>query len=196
LDEDGATIAAFATQAMSELRGLSKPSSSQAADLRLLETFITANRRYGLALQQYHTQASRSAQVQTTAATAAAADRVAESSVPSAANLPSPAVFAISSPSPRKRHHNFRIPSGLTACDQNVSVNSVTSCPFASNVFKGYARDYRIAGKQADVQVEAFSPVTGRSYSMDCFLAERQVVACTGGKKAFVTFPFSAVVNY
>jgi hypothetical protein len=195
LDEDGATIAAFASQAMSELRGLGKLSSSQAADLRLLERFITANRAYGLALQQYHTQGSRSAQIQTTAATAAAADRVAASSVASAASLPSPAVFAISSPSSHHGHQSFVIPSGLKACGRGISVNAVTTCPFAANVFKGYVRDYRIAGKQTDVQVEAFSPITSRAYSMDCFFAGRQVVACTGGKKAFVTFPFTAVVS-
>ena len=37
-------------------------------------------------------------------------------------------------------------PSGLTACDQNISVNSATSCAFADNVFYGYAQDVQQAG--------------------------------------------------
>ncbi len=85
---------------------------------------------------------------------------------------------------------------GLIPCDQNISVDSVTSCPFADNVFRAYVRSYRFNGKQANIQVEAFSPVTHRPYSMDCFLTGRQTVDCTGGRKAFVTFPFRAAANY
>jgi hypothetical protein len=196
LDGDGATIVAYASEAMSQLRSLSTLSPTQTADLGLLERFVAANRRYGAELQRYAAQASSSAQLKATAATAAAADRVARSALPKATRLPALVVFTMTSLSRRQPHTTIPPASSLTPCDQNISVNSVTSCPFAQSVFRGYVRSYRAGGKQSDVQVEAFSPVTHRRYSMDCFITGEQAVDCTGGRKAFVTFPFSAVVGY
>ncbi len=87
-------------------------------------------------------------------------------------------------------------PSGaLTACDQNISAGPGTSCPFAENVFKAYASDYRANGEQTSVQVQASSPVTGTQYQMTC-VTDGATVGCTGGNNAYVTYPFHAVVVY
>lgn len=86
-------------------------------------------------------------------------------------------------------------PSDLRACDQNISANSVTSCPFAENVFKSYADNYQSNGEQSSVTVSASSPATSQSYTMNC-LTDGTTVACTGGNNAFVTFPMHAVQVY
>lgn len=98
LYEDGATIASYAGETATELRGLARLSAAQSNDRRLLQSFIAANRRYGEAIQEYAQQGGDFAEVQSAAATAAAADRVARSVLPSSAQLPSPAVFTISPP--------------------------------------------------------------------------------------------------
>lgn len=86
-------------------------------------------------------------------------------------------------------------PSGLKACDQNISANSATSCPFAENVFKSYAEDYRANGEQSANAVSAYSSATGRNYSMSCS-NDGTTVTCSGGSDALVTFPMHAVVVY
>ena len=89
-------------------------------------------------------------------------------------------------------------PSGganLTACDPNISVNSVTSCPFAENVFKAYADQYNGNGGQANAVVSAFSPVTKKIYSMSC-ANSGAAVSCTGGINSYVTFPLHAAQVY
>jgi hypothetical protein len=85
--------------------------------------------------------------------------------------------------------------SGLTACDQNISVNAVTSCPFAENVFKSYWQNYKANGAQASAVVSAYSPVTSKAYTMTC-TSDGTTVSCTGGINSFVTFPISAVQAY
>lgn len=194
IDADGATISAYANEAMTELPSSTDLTAAQIGELQLVKRFLASNHRYGVALQHDSSSATTSPVVAKAAAAVAAADRVARTAIPNASELPAPAVFAIPS------HTNIPHPQGgvggLTACDQNISVDSVTSCPFAGNVFRAYVRLYRLNGKQANVQVRAFSPVTHRQYSMDCFLTGRQIVDCTGGRKAFVTFPFSAAANY
>lgn len=86
-------------------------------------------------------------------------------------------------------------PPGMRPCDQNISANSVTSCPFAENVFGSYANNYKANGEQSNVTVSADSPATSRSYSMNC-ATDGTTVACTGGNNAFVTFPMHAVQVY
>jgi hypothetical protein len=83
----------------------------------------------------------------------------------------------------------------LTACDQNVSVNSVTSCAFAENVFKSYTQNYHANGAQASATVSAYSPATKKAYDMTC-TSDGTTVNCTGGTDSFVSFPVSAVQAY
>lgn len=87
-------------------------------------------------------------------------------------------------------------PTGnLTACDQNISAGTDTTCPFAENVFVAYAADYQANGEQSNNTVNANSPVTHQSYNMDC-ANDGVTVGCTGGNNSFVTFPFHAVQVY
>jgi hypothetical protein len=83
----------------------------------------------------------------------------------------------------------------LKACDPNISANGSTSCPFAENVFRAYAADYKTNGPSQDVGVQATSPVTGRSYTMRC-QTTAAVVTCAGGTNARVRFPLHAVEVY
>jgi serine/threonine protein kinase len=80
-------------------------------------------------------------------------------------------------------------------CDQNVSANSQTSCPFAKNTFTSYWRGYKANGVQQDTTVSAYSPTTHRQYEMNCAM-EAGTVDCSGGNDAFVTFPMQAVEDY
>lgn len=68
------------------------------------------------------------------------------------------------------------------SCGDGTSVNSVTSCPFARNVESAY---YEHVGSGSG-SVEAWSPVTHRSYLMACSGAPHE---CTGGDNAVVYFP-------
>ncbi len=84
-------------------------------------------------------------------------------------------------PAPSKPH---RAPDYGYAgsCGGGISVNSVTTCPFAQNVEQGY---YEQVGSGSG-SVEAYSPVTHRSYLMTCSDAPHE---CTGGDNAVVYFP-------
>lgn len=66
-------------------------------------------------------------------------------------------------------------------CGNGISVNAVTSCPFARNVQRAY---YEEVGSGAG-SVEAYSPVTHRTYLMTCGGAPHE---CTGGDNAVVYF--------
>jgi serine/threonine protein kinase len=81
------------------------------------------------------------------------------------------------------------------ACDSNIYVNEVTSCPFAENVFEAYADEYQSYGESGYYYVEAYSEETGKSFGMDCY-DDSDLVECTGGKDALVTFPMQAVRVY
>jgi hypothetical protein len=81
------------------------------------------------------------------------------------------------------------------ACDSNIYVNEVTSCPFAENVFEAYAGEYQSYGESGYYYVEAYSEETGKSFGMDCY-DDSDFVECTGGKGALVTFPMHAVRVY
>jgi hypothetical protein len=65
-----------------------------------------------------------------------------------------------------------------SSCGGGLSVNSVTSCPFAANV----ADSYRSSGGASIIDV--YSPVTGRTYTMNC--SGGVPVACSGGNGAAV----------
>jgi hypothetical protein len=82
--------------------------------------------------------------------------------------------------------------TGLTKCDENISVNHVTSCPFAQRVFASFAAHMVTQGS---TQVEAYSPVTEKSYPMNCSVSA-ETVECTGGKEAVVVFPLHAAQVY
>jgi hypothetical protein len=67
---------------------------------------------------------------------------------------------------------------GSTTCDAGLSVNSVTSCPFARNV----RSTYESSGGASSIDV--YSPVTGETYRMSCTTGIP--VVCTGGNDAAV----------
>lgn len=80
---------------------------------------------------------------------------------------------------------------GLSYCDQNIQVNSVTSCPFAQNVFVAYGA----IANQGNATVTAYSPATGNTYEIDCS-TDGVTVDCSGGTTngAFIPFPMAAVL--
>lgn len=66
------------------------------------------------------------------------------------------------------------------SCGADLHANENTSCPFAQNV-----RDsYHVAGSDT---VEAYSPVTGKTYQMTC--STEDYTTCSGGSNAKVYFP-------
>ncbi len=68
------------------------------------------------------------------------------------------------------------------SCGGELSVNSRTSCPFAANVKQAY---FAAVGSGSG-SIEAYSPVTHRSYLMSCSGSPHE---CTGGDDAAVYFP-------
>jgi Protein of unknown function (DUF3761) len=82
------------------------------------------------------------------------------------------------------------------ACDQNISAGSATTCGFADNVFRGFARKVSSEGASpANYTVSAASPTTGKTYSMSC-LTSGETTFCTGGHSARVRFPLHAAQIY
>ena len=79
---------------------------------------------------------------------------------------------------PRPNRWSAPRAAGSTSCENGLSVNSVTSCSFARSV-----RDaYDTSGGASSI--DAFSPVTGQTYTMRCSGAIP--VVCTGGNSAAV----------
>lgn len=70
---------------------------------------------------------------------------------------------------------------GSRSCGGSLSVGPNTSCGFAANVRDAY---YSSGG---DSVVDAYSPATGRTYTMQCSGGSPHV--CTGGNNASVYFP-------
>ena len=68
---------------------------------------------------------------------------------------------------------------GLTYCTPNIAVNSVTSCPFASNVVE----TIQVEG----LVFEAWSPTTEQWYQMSC-VDFGDAVERTGGNNARVVY--------
>ncbi len=75
-------------------------------------------------------------------------------------------------------------PAGQTPCPggNGLSVNSVTTCPFAQNVENAY-RANPSAGTY-----QVFSPVTNQNYTMTCNTGGG-LVTCSGGNNAGLSFP-------
>jgi hypothetical protein len=87
-------------------------------------------------------------------------------------------------------------PTGLTACDQNISVNSSTSCQFADNVFYQYAQDVQQAGGPGSYYVYAFSPASSQTYTDACnYNPANQTVLCSHGSD-LIQFPYWAAEVY
>jgi hypothetical protein len=79
------------------------------------------------------------------------------------------------------QHREVPMPSQKD-CGDGVSAGPNTSCPFAKNV-----RDEYFAVPGDSVEIEVFSPVTGKTYTMNCVKSGRHVT-CRGGNEAVVTF--------
>jgi hypothetical protein len=85
-------------------------------------------------------------------------------------------------------HHAQRT---MKSCDANIRAKvGTTSCAFAENVFYEFWK----ALDAGDDAVIAYSPVTGRRYSLACTTGT--TVVCTAGDGAEVRFPMSAVDAY
>lgn len=68
--------------------------------------------------------------------------------------------------------------SGSTSCGDGLSVNSVTTCPFARNVQQAYQNS---GGRSS---IEVYSPVTKVTYTMSC--SDGVPTICRGGNDAVV----------
>lgn len=97
---------------------------------------------------------------------------------------PKPAVKVVSHSDPM-RH-----------CDPNVTGSTHTSCAFAENVFRAYADALTPGSESGPETVEATSPVTGKTYTVTCPVAEGVSVTCSGGTGAKVSFPVWAAREY
>lgn len=69
-----------------------------------------------------------------------------------------------------------------SSCGEELSAGPATTCPFAANVKAAYFSEIG----SGSGTVEAYSPVTGKYYSMYCTGSPHQ---CTGGNNASVYFP-------
>jgi peptidoglycan hydrolase-like protein with peptidoglycan-binding domain len=67
-------------------------------------------------------------------------------------------------------------------CGGGVFAGPNTSCQFANNVRAAY---FSVPGDS--VEVDVFSPVTGKTYTMSCVKTDNRVT-CRGGNEAVVTF--------
>jgi hypothetical protein len=79
---------------------------------------------------------------------------------------------------------------GGDAASGGISVNSVTSCPFAENVESAWDS----SGDSGSGTVTAYSPVTGQTYTMYCTPSDTGYEVCTGGNNAYVEFAASSTV--
>ena len=73
-----------------------------------------------------------------------------------------------------------KLPDGDTICSSSVGAVGTTSCPFALEV-----ADAIPAGAQDHYEVQAHSPVTGKTYTMKC-KTQKSYTICTGGVAAEV----------
>ncbi len=75
---------------------------------------------------------------------------------------------------------------GSPADQGGISVNSVTSCPFAENVESAWE------SSGGSSSVTAYSPATGLTYTMSCTASGTGYEVCTGGNNAYVEFPVTS----
>ncbi|MDO5076216.1 hypothetical protein [Corynebacterium sp.] len=121
-----------------------------------------------------HTSTSAPLAPTAPAATAPNASESAKSEVNQAVNLPADA-FPVNDSALRNA------PPGKL---QNLYKSGATSDAFATNVHVAYLARYSTAPDTPHT-VEAFSPVTGQTYTMDC-QKHGQLVHCQGGNDAHV----------
>jgi hypothetical protein len=67
-------------------------------------------------------------------------------------------------------------------CGDGVFAGPNTSCPFAKNVHDAY---FAVPGDS--VEIDVYSPVTHKTYRMNCVMTGN-TVTCRGGNEAVVTF--------
>jgi hypothetical protein len=86
---------------------------------------------------------------------------------------------------------------GLTACDQNISVDAATtSCAFADSLFAGYASIVQANGGPLSADVTATSSATGVTYTDSCeYDPSTQIVDCSHGTD-LTQFPEWAAAAY
>lgn len=124
------------------------------------------------------------------------------SSAPSVASGPADSNVPVSQPPPQTAPSSgtstttttAAVPAGATECQgatrsqgkyaKSATGTSVTSCAFAEAVRAAYAAEAE-SGSGTPTSVVAVSPVTGRSYTMNCSPSGR-VITCTGGENAVV----------
>ena len=70
-----------------------------------------------------------------------------------------------------------------TDCGDGVFVNGNTSCPFAQNV----RQQWMSQAGGGSALIEAFSPETGKTFTMAC-VRSGDAVTCIGGNEAAVFF--------
>ncbi|WP_435795275.1 protein kinase domain-containing protein [Nocardia aurea] len=102
---------------------------------------------------------------------------------PSASSTTSAAATSTALPAGAKSCSTGRAVPGSFA--QTATGSEVTSCPFAEAVRQAYAESAAATSSRAPRSIVAVSPVTGRSYTMNC-VASGQLVTCTGGENAVV----------
>jgi hypothetical protein len=105
----------------------------------------------------------------------------------STSSTPSVVVPATMSPHSVEAHIHY------TACDQNISVGPHTTCGFADNVFRAFAREAAQGSEEASVT--ATSPATRKTYTVRCGTTH-EVTVCTGSTSARVRFPLWAAKVY
>jgi hypothetical protein len=119
---------------------------------------------------------------------AAASDTRAATSAPAVvktvAGEPAPTV-ARAAPAPVGPAAAFQY-CGSPADQGGISVNSVTSCPFAENVESAWES----SGDASSVT--AYSPATGLTYTMSCNASGTGYEVCTGGNNAYLEFPVTS----
>jgi hypothetical protein len=115
------------------------------------------------------------------------APAVTKTVAPPAAAAPAPIVV----PSP------YYVPAPVTfstcggdAASGGISLNSVTSCPFAENVESAWDS----SGASGSGIVTAYSPVTEQTYTMYCTPSDTGYEVCTGDNNAYVEFAASSTV--
>ncbi|MFJ1457164.1 protein kinase [Nocardia sp. N2S4-5] len=124
------------------------------------------------------------------------------SSAPSVASGPADSNVPVSQPPPQTAPSSgtstttttAAVPAGATECQggarsqgkyaKSATGTAVTSCAFAEAVRAAYAAEAE-SGSGTPTSVVAVSPVTGRSYTMNCSPSGR-VITCTGGENAVV----------
>jgi hypothetical protein len=110
---------------------------------------------------------------------------------------PAPSVPPVAPPAVAAHATAHPASPAFTHCDQNITVGPHTTCGFADNVFKAYAKALTPGADSGPESVEATSPATGQSYNVTCpVTAGGTIVTCSGGSGAKVRFSVWAAQVY